>query len=114
VSETSIAEVDAARDRYNSGYVRDVIEHSAMCLADHPPTDTAATMVEHIVSGACGSFSEQDKRLLIEAARAECDVFLTIERRLPKNAAAVLRKIPLLIATPSVLWGMLEPRVVGL
>jgi hypothetical protein len=114
VSETSIAEVDAAGDRYNSGYVRDIIDHSMTCLADHSPTEAADRMAQEIASGRCGSFGSQDKQLLLEAAAAECDVFLTIEKRLPRNASAVLRKIPLLITTPADLWKMLEPRVVGL
>lgn len=114
VSETSIAEVDAAGDHYNSNYVRDIIDHSLACLVDHPPTDVAEKMARLIESGECGSFGIKDRQLMIEAAAAECDVFLTIEKRLPRNADAVLRKIPLLITTPAHLWQRLVPHLVGL
>jgi hypothetical protein len=112
-SETSIEEVDAARDHYNSRYVRDIIDHSTACLADHPPTEAANRMVRLIASGRCGSFGAKDRQLLIEAAASECDVFLTIEKRLPRNADAVLRKMPLLITTPAGLWELLKPHLVG-
>jgi hypothetical protein len=71
-------------------------------------------MVEYINGPKCGFLSEKDKRLLAEAATAECNVFLTIEKRLPRVADAVLQEIPLLIATPASLWMLLEPHVRGL
>lgn len=113
VSVGSLREVDAGDDRYRSAYVRDIIDHSLICLNENPPSELAERMAAHVSGPKCGFFSKKDKRLLAEAAAAECDVFLTIEKRLPRMADAVLREIPLLITTPTGLWALLEPHVGG-
>lgn len=114
VSGGSLKEVDAGGDQYRSSYIRDIIDHSSICLSENPPTETADTMATYIAGPNCGFLSAKDKRLLVEAAAADCDVFLTIEKRLPRMAGAVLREIPLLIATPTSFWALLEPHLRGL
>lgn len=61
-----------------------------------------------------GNISDKDRRLLIEAAGLQCNIFLTIEKKLPKQADSILKKVPLLIATPITFWQMLEPHIKGL
>lgn len=114
VSSGSLDEVDAGRDRYRSTYIRDIVGHSLICLDENPPSDLANMMMSYVTGPKCGFFSKKDRRLMAEAAAAECDVFLTIEKRLTRSSDAVLREIPLLITTPSGLWTLLEPHVVGL
>lgn len=114
VSRKSLEEVDAGGDSYRSSYVRDIAEHSWACLRDNPPTEDADEVAAYVASPKCGFLSQKDKALLIEAAEAGCDTFLTIERRLPRVAEVLLRKVPLMIATPANLKAILEPYVNGL
>ncbi|MEP9373318.1 hypothetical protein [Mesorhizobium sp. KR1-2] len=112
VSRKLLEEVDAGGDRYRSSYVRDIADHSWACLSDNPPTEYADEVAAYIASPKCGFVSQKDKALLVEAAAAGCDTFLTIEHRLPKVANSLLKQVPLLIATP--LWAILKPHVRGL
>ncbi|WP_413207596.1 hypothetical protein [Rhodospirillum sp. A1_3_36] len=114
VSPASLAEIDAARCEARSRYARDVMDHSSICVADNPPSLTAAEMAKLMADPRFAGISTADRKLLVEAVALECDVFLTIEKKLPKSAGAVLKRIPLLILTPSELWAMLEPHLKGL
>jgi len=114
VSSGSLQEIDAGSDRDRSSYARDIARHSSVCLIDNPPSEAAEKIAEYIAGPKCGFLSQKDKRLLVEAAAAGCDTFLTIEQRLPRVADSLLRKVPLLIATPVTLWATLEPHIKGL
>lgn len=114
VSHRSLAEIDAAGDRSRSLYARDIIDHSSICLSENPPPETAAATAKIISGPAFGFISEKDRQLLVDAAACGCDTFLTIENRLPRIADAVLRKVPLLIATPERLWAVLSSHLKGL
>lgn len=114
VSRQSLAEIDAAGNHSRSVYARDVIDHSSICLSENPPPDTAAATAKIMSGPAFGFISEKDRQLLVDAAACGCDTFLTIEKRLPRSADAVLRKVPLLIATPERLWTLLYPHLQGL
>lgn len=114
VSAKSIEEVDAGGDGYRSAYARDIADHSRVCLVDDPPTEDSGKAAAYIASPKCGFVSQKDKALLVEAAEAGCDTFLTIEKRLPRVADDLLRKVPLWIATPATLWASLVPHVKGL
>lgn len=114
VSPASLAEIDAARCGARSRCARDVMDHSLVCVAENPPSPAAMEMAKAMADPSFASLSPADRKLLIEAATLECNVFLTIEKKLPKNAKAVLKRVPLLIATPIELWVMLEPHVKGL
>ncbi|WP_152630651.1 hypothetical protein [Thalassospira sp. HJ] len=114
VSPASLAEIDAAGVFERSRYARDVFAHTNACLLDSPPSATATAMAELLEGRALGNISEKDRKLLIEAAATDCDVFLTIEKRLPKQAGVILKQIPLLVATPTTLWAKLRPHLRGL
>ena len=93
------------------GYARDVLDHAEICLSENPPTDAAKAMAEIVEGRSFHNVSSKDRRLLLDAAAAECDHFLTIEKRLPRQAPMVLKRIPLLICTPMTLWEKLTPYV---
>ncbi|PRX10427.1 UNVERIFIED_ORG: hypothetical protein BCL66_104222 [Martelella mediterranea] len=114
VSPASLAEIDAAKDHHRSRYARDVFDHTAICLIENPPEDTAIAMAAVVEGPSFGNISTKDRKLLSDAAAAQCDVFLTIEKKLPKQADVILKKIPLLVATPMTLWEMLKPHLRGL
>ncbi|MEQ8392022.1 MAG: hypothetical protein RIB30_13615 [Thalassospira sp.] len=114
VSSASLAEIDAAGDAWRSRYAREVLDHTEVCLMENPPSGLAADMAELVGGPTFGNISDKDRKLLIEAAAADCNVFLTIEKRLPKQASVILKQIPLLVATPIKLWEMLRPHIRGL
>lgn len=113
VSRSSLKEVDDRGDQRASVYVRDIMDHSAICLSENPPGEEAARMAAYLSGPKCGFLSAKDRQLLEEAATAGCNVFLTIEKRLPRVAGTVIREIPLLITTPAGLWALLEPHLKG-
>tara|TARA_R110000868_G_scaffold232835_4_gene486481 strand:- start:12018 stop:12554 length:537 start_codon:yes stop_codon:yes gene_type:complete len=114
VSAASLVEIDAAMDSHRSQYAREVLDHTNICLMENPPEDEALVM-EAIINGPTfGNVSGKDRKLLSDAAAVQCDVFLTIEKKLPKQADVILKKIPLLVATPMTLWKMLAPHLRGL
>lgn len=114
VSPASLSEIDAAGDAFRSRYARDVLDHTEVCLMDNPPSESAVVMSTLLESPAFGNISAKDRKLLIDAAAADCDVFLTIEKRLPRQAHVILKQIPLLVATPMTLWEKLRPHLCGL
>jgi hypothetical protein len=115
VAPSSLAEIDAAGDPSRSRYARDIIDHSDICLAEDPPSDAAKTMAELLAGPTFHKkISYKDRQLLVDAAAADCDHFLTIEKRLPKQAPVVLRHIPLVICSPMDFWKKLAPHIRGL
>ena len=56
-----------------------------------------------------GYLSEKDRKLLRHAIVLRCEAFLTVERRLPRNAEHVQRELGIRILTPITHWQMLEP-----
>jgi hypothetical protein len=114
VSPASLAEIDAAGIPYRSRYARDIMDHSNICLDENPPSDEAEIMSTIVAGPIFGNISIKDRKLLVEAAAAECDHFLTIEKRLPRQAHVVLKRIPLVICSPMDFWKKLEPHIRGL
>jgi hypothetical protein len=56
-----------------------------------------------------GYLGEGDKRLLRDAVLFECEAFLTMERRLPRNASHIQRELGIRVLTPIQYWQMLGP-----
>lgn len=114
LAPSSLDEIDAAKNSWRSKYARDIMGHSNICLAENPPTHDAGAIVDPIKGHNLGNVSEKDRKLIMYAAAAECDHFLTIEKRLPKQSQTILKFIPLYICTPCELWRKLEPHMRGL
>jgi hypothetical protein len=51
----------------------------------------------------------KDLLLLKVALSFGCEAFMTMENRLPKNAAHMERKLGLRVATPAQYWELLRP-----
>jgi len=83
-------------------------------LAENPPTEATLFAPELLEGRSFGNISAKDRKLLVDAAAAGCDTFLTIEKRLPKQASVILKRIPLFVATPMTLWEKLRPHLRGL
>ena len=53
--------------------------------------------------------SVKDRRLLQEALDWRCDAFMTMERRLPTQAAFIERETGLRVMHPTSYWDLLAP-----
>ena len=56
-----------------------------------------------------GYLSDKDRLLLRHAVVLRCEAFLTMERRLPRNAVHLERELGIRILTPIMHWEMLRP-----
>lgn len=110
VSPNSLHE--AAGDRRQLTWTGDVMHHSAVCLAENPPASDSAARAARL--DGCGYLSVKDRRLLQDAVAAGCDTFLTVERKLPRNAAHLSRTVGIEVLRPPQLWAVLSPHVVAL
>jgi hypothetical protein len=112
LSENTLAEVADARDSRYWQWALDVLDHWHACAAapgafDGSGTERAASL------DLCrlGYLSDKDGRLIRDAVVLECDTFLTIERRLAKNAAHLGRITGLTVLRPPQLAEHLEPAI---
>ena len=62
-----------------------------------------------IDSSSYGYLGEGDRALLRDAIALECDTFLTMENKLPKNAGHIERTLGLRVLSPTEMWAYLQP-----
>jgi hypothetical protein len=112
LSENSFIEV---RDRGDYSYLQwayDVLDHWQACLdsyAKGPFTNQGAQLATRLDGASFGYLGNKDRRLIQDAVGLECDAFLTMERRLPRNAAHLQRELGVRVLTPIQLWEVLRP-----
>jgi len=87
----------------------DIADHSEVCLEGAGPTTESEALAMRLDEPKFGYLSEKDGRLLRHAIILRCEAFLTVERRLPRNAAHIKRELGISILTPITLWEMLRP-----
>jgi hypothetical protein len=68
--------------------------------------DAAAARAD---AASLGYFSVKDKHLLRDALALECHGFLTMEKKLPKNAAHIEAQLGLKVLRPPDYWALLRP-----
>jgi hypothetical protein len=109
VSSGSLRE---AKDKNDAGHMQwlwDIAGHSEVCLEDDGPIAESEALAARLYEPRFGYLSNKDRELLRDAVALRCEAFLTVERRLPRNAAHVQREIGIHILTPVTYWQMLEP-----
>ena len=112
LSGHSLDEVAAKGDRSYLQWAYDVLDHWNACLADHDADafdGTGAAKARMLDAPTFGYLSRKDHLLIQDALTLECDAFLTMETRLPKNAEHIRRHTGLLILRPSQLWERIRP-----
>jgi hypothetical protein len=109
LSKNSFSEVThAARSSYLS-WAYDVLDHWNACLeeSDPPiPNDEALRMLD---SGQVGYLGNGDRALIRDAILFECDTFLTMENKLPKNRPHLRKCLGLWVETPEMVWSRVQP-----
>jgi hypothetical protein len=110
LSDHSFEEI---RDRGDASYLQwahDVLDHWQACLegSGGEAFDGSGRIRALLLDGSSfGFLGAGDRQLLRDAVELECDVFLTIEQRLPKNAEYVWRKLGIRLLRPTQLWLLL-------
>lgn len=109
LSRNSFVEVQAKGDSRYLQWAYDVLDHWLVCLEEsgEPRGNRAALMA--IDSSSCGYLGEGDRALLMDAITMECDTFLTMENKLPKNTEHIERTLGIRVVSPIEIWEFLQP-----
>lgn len=108
----SSGSMQEAHDKSDSGHMQwlwDIADHSDVCLEGGGPTAESEALASRLGEPKFGYLSEKDRLLLRDAIILRCEAFLTVERRLPRNAAHIERELGIRILTPITHWEILRP-----
>lgn len=110
VRENSLSEVyDRADDTYLR-WARDVHQHTLDWLSeDEGATKESEAAARRLYEPCFGYLSLKDRRLLQDAIFLRCDVFLTMELKLPRNSSHLEREVGIRVMNPVSLWELLRP-----
>jgi len=100
-----------AHDKRDPGHMQwlwDIADHSQVCLDLEGPTTESEALAARLDEPKFGYLSEKDRLLLRDAVVLRCEAFLTVERRLPRNAAHIGRELGIRVMTPITYWEMLR------
>ena len=109
VSRGSLQEAHDKRDPGHMQWLWDIADHSEVCLEGDGQTEESEALAAQLNEVKFGYLGEKDRLLLRDAVILRCEAFLTVERRLPKNAAHIARVLGIQILTPITHWEMLRP-----
>jgi hypothetical protein len=112
LSEHSFAEIAAKGDDPYLQWAHDVLDHWEACLEDYASnafTGIGSEMAARLDEPTFNYLSAMDRVLIRDAVALECDGFLTMERRLPRNAPHLRRETGLLLVRPTDMWVLLRP-----
>lgn len=108
LSAHSLAEVGARLDRRFLQFAYDVLDHWEAVEFEAPSRPNPALLA--LIDGpSFGYLSIKDKQLVRDAVERSCDGFLTMEKRLPRNADDIYRRLRLQVMKPSQFWALLSP-----
>jgi hypothetical protein len=109
VSHNSLREAHDKRDAGHMQWLWDIADHSEVCLEDDGATTESEAHAARLCETKFGYLSHKDRMLLHDAIFLRCEAFLTVERRLPRNAEHIQRELGIEIITPIMHWKMLRP-----
>ena len=109
LSSNSFAEVHAKMDSRYLQWAYDVLDHWLACLEESVEPSGNPVALAAIGSNSFNYLGEGDRALLRDALALECDTFLTMENKLPKNADHIERTLDLRVLSPIGMWDYLQP-----
>jgi hypothetical protein len=109
LSDNSFAEVEPRGDWRYLCWAYDVLDHWHACLEGSGESHGDPTALAKINSSAMNYLGAGDRALLRDAVLFECDAFLTMENKLPRNAEHVRRMTGIRVLSPIDMWEILRP-----
>ncbi len=106
VSEASIREALLKRDASHSRWVFEMMDYAGWCLDSYPRTMVTRNSLR---GSQFGYLSAGDRQLLEDALQLGCGGFLTIDRRLHRNAVHIRQAAGIRIIIPSEYLSELRP-----
>lgn len=114
LSHNSLKEVS---DRGSPKYLQwafEMLDYWEGCIAGYKDSSSAFSgkgvlLCEKLQEHQFGYLSTKDAVLIKDAVLLECDVFLTMERRLPKNATHLEQNLGIKVLQPIGYWDLLRP-----
>jgi hypothetical protein len=116
LSANSLREV---ADRGDPGYLQwafDVLDHWEASVGESRDAfvGSGQERVRLLHSSRFGYLSRKDAALIRDAVLLESDTFLTLDRKLARNAVHISRELGLEVLRPPELWEVLRPHLGGL
>src|SRR4051812_44267606 len=103
VSSNSLREASARHSPRYAQWAHDVMSFWQDCLWSYdgsPFRRDSARLAELLEQPRFGYLGAGDRALIQDAVALDCDAFLTMERRLPRNARHIHRELGMLVLTP--------------
>jgi hypothetical protein len=90
ISRNSLFEVQAKGDPYYLKWTYDILDHWTSCIDSYERSEAfsgkGVALFESLNEMKFLYLSNKDRLLIFDALKLECDAFLTMEEKLPKNA----------------------------
>jgi len=109
ISDFSFVEVNRKGCSSYLQWAYEILDHWNACLHDSEPPNENTKAADAINRKSFGYLGDGDRRLIQDALRLDCDAFLTMENRLPKNASHIERSLGIRVMTPVDLWECIKP-----
>jgi hypothetical protein len=112
ISEGSLAEVEGKADASYTRWALDVFDHWLTRVDEYRGRafdGSGAAVAARLTGHSFGYLSAKDGRVLQDALSLECDAFLTMDRKLTRNAAHLEPAVGIKVLRPSEYWALLEP-----
>jgi hypothetical protein len=110
LSNNSLSEVSGKRDAQYLQWAYDVLDYWHACLEEAEALSNDNLRLAAKLDGkSFGYLGAGDRALIKDAALLNCDAFLTMEQRLPKNAQHIQRELGLQVLIPARYWDLLIP-----
>lgn len=113
LSDNSFNEVRGAGRESYLRWAYDVLDHWRVCLYESGPPKPNLVALARLESNSFGYLGSGDRVLLRDALSFECDTFLTMENKLPKNGTHIGRELGIRVVSPIGMWSMLAPWAAG-
>ena len=113
LSNNSIREVSDKHDGVYLQWAYDVLDHWMSCIEAYENSDAFSNngekILQQINDDQLKYLSLKDKKILFDSVILECQVFLTMDKKLWKNKKHLERMLKIKILQPFEYWQILEP-----
>lgn len=115
LSENSLREVLASGRPTYLNWALEVLDYWQGLLSGYaeggvaPFTGRGGALAQSLMGQQFGYLSSKDRALLSDALVRECDAFITMDRKLQKNAPHLEQTTELRVLEPAQYWELLEP-----